>query len=154
MKTLGIISGILMFLLLVGACSQPSVQPAKDSEWIYRIDRFMEELQSLVERKDAAELRMKYPEGQQDEMQKISRALDKIEDPKLDFHIDRVVHRSEDVTVELHWEFIWMNVSRTESQTRHGNAKFHLNISEEISLESIIGDNPFLAPLSGSSVSP
>lgn len=154
MKTLRIISGILMFLLLVGACSAPLLPPTKDSDWIYRIDRFMEELRSLVERKDAAELRMKYPEVQQDEMQKISRALDKIEEPQLDFHIDRIVHRSEEVTVGLHWEFIWMNVSRTESQTRHGNTKFHLNISEEISLEAIVGDNPFLAPLSGPSVLP
>ena len=154
MKTFGIISGILTLFLFVGSCSQPSLHPAKDSDWIYRIDRFMEELRSLVERKDTAELRMKYPEDQQDEMKRISSVLEKIEGPRLDFHIDRIVLRSQDVTVELHWEFLWMDISRTESQTRHGNTKFQLSLSEEISLKSIIGDNPFLAPLSGPSVLP
>ena len=154
MKALGIPSGILAFLLLVGSCSQPSVQPAGDSDQIYRIDRFIEKLRSLVERRDAAGLRMKYPKDQQDEMQRISGALERIREPRLDFEIDRVILRSQDVTVELHWEFIWMNSSRAESLTRHGNAKFHLKLSEEIALESIIGDNPFLAPLSEPSVLP
>lgn len=151
-----IIGGFLSLLLLSGACTHPSVQPTEDIKRIQQIESFLEGLRHLLQNKDLTGLSAQYPQDRQEEIQALAQILTSIEQPRLDFFIDRILLDQDTATVALHWEFrgghppesALGEVGGSKSLQRRGNATLRLKGTPDLHLSTIEGDNPFLAPLS------
>lgn len=139
-------SGLVVLLLIV-ACTQPEVKPTEDNKRIERMDSFMDGLRHLVRTNDIERLTTLYPQDQQHEIENLPVAMRSIQQPQLDFFIDRMVIDQDAGEVALHWEFHWKRLPDLRPVTRRGNAIFHIGGTEELFLKSVEGDNPFLAPL-------
>lgn len=152
-----VIAGFLTLLLLSGACAHPPVQPTEDIKRIQQIDSFLEGLRHLLQNKDLTGLAALYPPDRQEEIQALSQILTSIEQPRLDFFIDRILLDQDTATVALHWEFRWGHppeiTGGSKSLQRRGNATLRLKGTQDLHLSTIEGDNPFLAPLTAKALS-
>ena len=136
-------------LLLLSACTQPELKPTEDMRRIQKIDGFLEDLRHLVHANDMAGLSVLYLQGRQEDIESLSEAIQKIKEPHLDFFIDRIVLDQDTAKVALHWEFAWNQTPDLKPVKRRGNATFYIKGIEDLILEDLEGDNPFLAPLTG-----
>lgn len=151
-----IAGGFLVLLLLSGACTHSEIKPTEDIKRIQQIDSFLEDLRHLLQAKDLTGLSARYPQDRQEEIQALAQILTPIEQPRLDFFIDRILLDQDTATVALHWEFRWGQspesalggVGDSKSLEQRGNATFRLKGTLDLHLLTIEGDNPFLAPLS------
>ena len=147
MKDSGISLIFALPIFFVVACTQPAVKPIEDIKRIQQIDHFIEEVRQLIQAGDSAGLRAKTSQDQEEAIQKFSKSLDSIEQLKLEFYIDRIVLDQERAVVALHWEFYWREPSVVRPFSRRGNVTVHLKGNRDLSIESITGDNPLVAPL-------
>ena len=147
-----IAGGFLALLLLSGACTHSEIKPTEDIKRIQQIDSFLEDLRHLLQAKDLTGLSARYPQDRQEEIQALAQILTPIEQPRLDFFIDRILLDQDTATVALHWEFRWgqspETVGDSKSLEQRGNATLRLKGTLDLHLLTIEGDNPFLAPLS------
>lgn len=133
-----------MALILAG-CEHSPVKPTADLKRIQEIDHLIEELRVAYENRDFPAFARLYPAEPPEEIRAISSILDRINDPRMDFLIDRIILEGEAVRVALHWELQWQSDAPQPIKQR-GNSLFHLNGKTLPRLQAIDGDNPFIAP--------
>jgi hypothetical protein len=144
-------SGLLVFSLWLGACSQPPVKPTEDIERIQQIDGLLDDLRDKFQAKDLVALARFFSADRQGDINTLTGIMPSLDAPRLDFFIDRILLEQDTAAVVLHWEFRWDHSSEKtdgpKSKKHRGNAIFHLKGTQDLQLTAIEGDNPFLAPL-------
>jgi hypothetical protein len=146
-KSIAVAGKWFVILLLLVACTQPEVKPTEDIQHIQQIDRFLENLRRLVQANDVTQLAVFYPQDREEEIENMSKAIRSMKDPHLDFFIDRIIIDQDTAKVDLHWELTWTRTPDPIRVTRRGNTTFYIKGMEDLILNDLEGDNPFLASL-------
>ncbi|MBI3610247.1 MAG: hypothetical protein HY204_06045 [Nitrospirae bacterium] len=144
---------LIASLLATAGCEQPPVKPTEDSRRLQQIDAFIEGLRSAYEGRNIQSFSAGYPSERQNDLKTIASALDSMTSPRLDFIIDRIVLQGETVRVALHWELRWQSAKDLPVKQR-GNALFQFAGKSDLRLQTIEGDNPFMAAASVATPAP
>ena len=138
---------ILAAVLLAGSvgCELAPVKITEDSRRLQQIDVFVEGLRSSFEGLNAAAFSALYPSDRPDELKTIRNWMELRTPPQVEFTVERLVLRESDVRVSVQWEIRW-KTGDSGPGIQRGNALFILTGKSDLRLQSIEGDNPFIAP--------
>ena len=138
----------MQFLLpefIPGCKSTPHLQNEENSARLRRLDTTVETLRSSYEAKDIHAFISLFTPLQESAklLDTIQNDLQHYETISLTFSIDRIVIAQHNYAVHLHWEGSWQTPEQALPRIERGLSVFKFTGDQQITLQSIEGDNPF-----------
>ena len=138
----------MQFLLpeyIPGCKSTPNVQSEDDAARLRRLDAAVETLRLSYESKDMSSLATIFTplDGSEKLLSAIQKDVERYDTISLTFSIDRILIAEHDYAVHLHWEGVWQTATQDLPFRERGLSVFKFAGTQQITLQTIDGDNPF-----------